>query len=318
MRAYIIKRLLLTIPVLFIVTILVFFTLRLIPGDVITIMIESSKIPLWEGAREALEQKLGLDVPWYTQYGRWIRDIFLHGSLGTSLWGPAPVTEEILGRLPVSIELGLLALVVAQIVGLPIGIYSALRQDSGADYLGRSLAILWISLPSFWTAILVMTYPTLWWGWHPPLVFIPFTEDPLGNLTMFAIPAFILGMAMSGGVMRMTRSMMLEVLRQDYIRTAWSKGLKERLVVWRHALKNALIPVITIIGMEIPLLVSGAVIIENIFALPGLGRLAVTALTARDYPIVSGINLVVATLVIGTNLLTDLTYGYLDPRVRYG
>ena len=268
--------------------------------------------------REALERALGLDVPMHVQYGRWIGDIFLHGSLGVSLRNTGvAVTTKILDRMAVTFELGLLAILTALLLGLPIGIYSAIRQDSIGDYLGRSFAIIFLAVPSFWLATMVMLYPAIWWGWTPDLEVIPFTEDPLRNLAQFIIPAFLTGMFMSGVTMRMTRTMMLEVLRQDYIRTAFAKGLKERLVVTRHALKNALIPVITIVGLELPLLVGGTVIIEQIFALPGIGRLLLDSLHIRDYTVVAGINLIIATAVVVINLLVDVSYSYLDPRVRY-
>jgi len=231
--------------------------------------------------------------------------------------GKVAVDELIIGRLPVTIELGLMSIVIGLVIALPVGIYSAVRQDTAADYLGRSVAIIGLATPNFWLGMMVMIFPAIWWGWTPPLKLIPFTEDPLGNLGMFLIPSLIVGTATAASTMRMTRTMMLEVLRQDYIRTSWSKGLKERVVVLRHALKNALIPVVTLIGMELPIVVGGAVIMENIFNLPGLGQLMVNALIARDYPLISGINLVFATAVVGINLLIDLIYAFLDPRVRY-
>jgi peptide/nickel transport system permease protein len=267
--------------------------------------------------REAVERMLGLDVPVYVQYGRWIRDILLHGTLGESLLGSYAIEEKILGRLPVTIELGVLAIVISLLIALPVGIYSAIRQDTAADYAGRTLAIIGLATPNFWLALMVIIFPAIWWGWSPPTELIPFSEDPLGNLAVFLIPSLILGTAMSAATMRMTRTMMLEVLRQDYIRTAWSKGLRERVVVIRHTIKNALIPIVTLVGLQLPLLVGGSVIMEYIFNLPGLGRLLLTALTNRDYPVVSGVNLFFATVVIGVNLLIDLIYPYLDPRVRY-
>jgi peptide/nickel transport system permease protein len=318
MRAYLIRRLLLIIATLFILSILVFLSLRFIPGDVIDVMQERMD---WQSAgtldRAAFERRLGLDVPVYVQYGRWIGDIFLHGSLGESLMGRGAVEQRIVDRLPVTIELGVLAIVIGLVIALPVGIYSAIRQDTVADYAGRSIAIIGLATPNFWLGIMVMIYPAIWWGWSPPMEMIPFTEDPLGNLGVFLIPSLILGTAASAATMRMTRTMMLEVLRQDYIRTAWSKGLKERAVVIRHAIKNALIPVVSLVGMQLPILVGGAVIMENIFNLPGLGRLLLNALNNRDYPMVSGINLFFATAVVGFNLITDLVYAFLDPRVRY-
>ena len=316
MRAYIIRRLLLTIPTLFILTILVFFSVRFIPGDAIDAMLGKVDFQV-DVDREALERMLGLDVPAHVQYGRWVGDIFLHGTLGKSLVGGGAVGDKIIDRLPVTIELGVLAIVIGLLIALPVGIYSAIRQDTAADYAGRSIAIIGLATPNFWLGIMVMLYPAIWWGWSPPMEVIPFTEDPLGNLGVFLIPSLILGTAMAAATMRMTRTMMLEVLRQDYIRTAWAKGLNERVVIIRHTVKNALIPVVTLIGLQLPILLGGAVIMENIFNLPGLGRLMLVALTDRDYPLVSGVNLFFAAGVIGFNLFIDLIYPYLDPRVRY-
>ena len=243
----------------------------------------------------------------------------LQGTLGETLVGASlSVEEKIIGRLPVTIELGVLAIVIGLVIALPVGIYSAVRQDTAADYAGRSIAIIGLATPNFWLALMVMIFPAIWWGWAPPMTWVPFTEDPLGNLAVLIIPSLILGTAGAASTMRMTRTMMLEVLRQDDIRTAWSKGLKERLVIVRHAIKNALIPVLTLVGLQMPILVGGSVIIENIFNLPGLGRLLLVALDGRDYPVVSGVNLFFATAVMLTILLTDLIYPYLDPRVRYG
>ncbi len=316
MRAHVIRRLLLVIPTLFILSVLVFLSVRFIPGDVIDVM-QSRLAGLGRVDRVALERMLGLDQPVYVQYGRWLGDILLHGSLGRSLMGDWSVEEKILGRLPVTIELGVLSIVIGLSIALPVGIYSAIRQDTAVDYAGRSIAILGLATPNFWLALMVMIYPAIWWGWSPPMRLITFSEDPLGNLGMFLIPSLILGTYLAAATMRMTRTMMLEVLRQDYIRTAWSKGLKERVVVVRHAVKNVLIPVVTMIGLQLPILVGGAVIIENIFNLPGLGRLMLVALNDRDFPVVAGINLVFGSAVMGINLMIDLVYAVLDPRVRY-
>ena len=311
-----IRRLLLVIPTLFILSILIFLSVRFIPGDVIDVM-QGRLGGLGQVDRAALERMLGLDQPVYVQYGRWLGDILLHGSLGRSLMGDWSVEEKILGRLPVTIELGVLSIVIGLSIALPVGIYSAIRQDTAVDYAGRSIAILGLATPNFWLALMVMIYPAIWWGWSPPMRLITFSEDPLGNLGMFLIPSLILGTYLAAATMRMTRTMMLEVLRQDYIRTAWSKGLKERVVVVRHAVKNVLIPVVTMVGLQLPILVGGAVIIENIFNLPGLGRLMLVALNDRDFPVVAGINLVFGTAVMGINLMIDLVYAVLDPRVRY-
>ena len=319
MRVYIIRRLLLILPTLFILSILVFLSVRFIPGDVVDVIQGRLEMSQASGEidREALARQLGLDVPAYVQYARWIGEILRHGNLGQSLLSGESIGEAILERLPVTIELGVMAILIGLVIALPVGIYSAIRQDTAADYAGRSLAIIGLATPNFWLGVMVMIYPAIWWGWSPPLELIHFTEDPLGNLQMFLIPSLILGTASAAATMRMMRTMMLEVLRQDYIRTAWSKGLRERIVIIRHVIKNALIPVVSLIGLQLPILVGGSVIMENIFNLPGIGRLLLTALNNRDYPMISGINLFFATGVVGLNLLIDLIYPYLDPRVRY-
>ena len=319
MRAYVIRRLLLLIPTLLILTILVFLSVRFIPGDVIDAM--AGRIEA-QGAgasmdREAVERMLGLDQPVYVQYGRWMGGILLRGTLGNSLLGDWSVEAAIWDRLSLTIELGVLSVVMGLLIAVPVGIYSAMRRNTAADYVGRSFAVIGLATPNFWLALMVMIFPAIWWGWSPPMEYVPLVEDPLGNLGIFIIPSLILGTALSAATMRMTRTMMLEVLRQDYIRTAWSKGLRERVVVVRHAVKNALIPVVTLVGLQLPIVVGGAVIMENIFNLPGLGRLMLIALTERDYPVVSGINLFFGTAVLTFNLLIDIIYSYLDPRIRY-
>ena len=323
MQAYIIRRLLLIIPTMFLVTVIVFLLVRLIPGNVIDIMLQemTSGVGMEGGLedidREAIMHRLGLDLPIHVQYGRWVGGMILHGSLGDSLRTQRAATEMVAERIPVTVEIGLMALLLGLLIAIPLGIYSAIRQDTWGDYLGRSIAIGLIAIPGFWIGTMIMVFPSIWWHWTPPMEYIHLTEDPLGNIGMLIIPAVVLGTQMSGATMRMTRTMMLEVLRQDYIRTAWSKGLKERLVVTRHALKNALIPVVTIVGLQLPIMIGGTVIIEQIFNLPGVGRLMLDAINKRDYTIVSAVNLIIATFVLVNNLVVDLTYGYLDPRVRY-
>ncbi len=317
MSAYLTRRLLLLIPTLFLLSVLVFLSVRFLPGDVIDVI--AGRIEFGGGRvdREAVERKLGLDLPVWVQYGRWMGGIFLHGTLGESLMEGWPIEERLFDRLPVTLELGVMAILIGLVIALPVGIYSAIRQDTVADYAGRILAILGLATPNFWLGIMVMIYPAIWWRWSPPMELVPFAEDPWGHLGILVIPSLILGTALSASTMRMTRTMMLEVLRQDYIRTAWAKGLKEQTVVLRHAIKNALIPVVTLVGLQLPLVVGGAVIMENLFNLPGLGRLLVDALSDRDYPVVSGVNLFFACIVLLNNLFIDLIYAYLDPRVRY-
>ena len=315
MRAYIIRRLLLIVPTLLLVTVIVFFSIRLIPGDVINMMASEH---MWMTGRdaEAIRAELGLDVPVHIQYLRWVGGIF-RGDLGDSLWSKQSVTETILPRFPVSMELGIMSVLISQLIAIPIGIYSAIRQDTVGDYSGRTIAIACIALPHFWLGTLVMIYPALWWGWSPKMEYVSFLDNPIENLQMFIVPAIIMGMILSGITMRMTRTMMLEVLRQDYIRTAWAKGLKERVVISRHALKNALIPVVTIVGLQVPILIGGSVILEKIFNLPGIGRLMVEVINRRDYTVLSGLNLMIATVVLLTNIVVDITYAFLDPRVHY-
>jgi peptide/nickel transport system permease protein len=314
--AYIIRRLALIVPTLLLVTIIVFSTIRFIPGSVIDTIVSRMEY-VTQADRASIEHALGMDVPVHIQYFRWIGNIVLHGDFGKSLLRGTPVLDEIVNRLPITLELGLIGLIVSQIIAIPIGIYSAIRQDTIGDYIGRSISILCIALPSFWLGTLVVVLPAVWWHWSPSVKYIPFAQNPGGNFVQFIIPGVILGMVLSGITMRMTRTMMLEVLRQDYIRTAWSKGLRERTVIVRHALKNALIPIVTVIGLQIPILIGGSVVLEQIFSLPGIGRLTVEVLNNRDYTVLSGINVVVATFVLFINLVVDLTYAYLDPRVTY-
>ena len=316
MRSYIIRRLLLIIPTIFIASLIVFIVIRSIPGSVVDVIVSSYEY-ITHDDLAAVRAELGLDKPVLTQYFHWANQIIIHGDLGTSMIKKTPVIEDIKARWPVTFELGIMGIIFALLISLPIGIYSAIRQDSIGDYLARSFAILCIAVPGFWLGTMVIVFPSIWWNYMPPIMLIKFNVNPLGNLSMFVIPAFVLGMGMAGQTMRMTRTMMLEVLRQDYIRTAWSKGLKERVVVLRHALKNALIPVITIIGGQIGGILAGTVIIENIFQLPGMGQLITNATTQRDYTIVSSVLFLFALVMVVANLLVDVTYSFLDPRVHY-
>jgi peptide/nickel transport system permease protein len=317
MGAYLARRLVALLPTMLLASLIVFCTIRLIPGDVIDLMLSQNDVAADKMSRDQLVAALGLDQPVWLQYLRWVGAILWHGDLGRSLWQNQPVTELLLARLPVTLELGALALLVGLTIALPIGIYSALRQDTAGDYLGRSFSILLLAVPSFWLATMVMVFPSIWWGWSPEVNYVRFGDDPLQNLKQMALPALVLGASLSAITMRMTRTMMLEVLRQDYIRTAWAKGLPERLVVVRHALRNALVPVVTLVGLQAPLLLGGAVIIEQIFVIPGMGLLLLDAVNQRDYPIITGVFLVVGVSIMAINLLVDLSYGLLDPKVRY-
>ncbi|WP_422650411.1 Peptide/nickel transport system permease protein [Cupriavidus sp. H18C1] len=317
MSAYLMRRLLALLPTLLFASIIVFSIVRLVPGDVVDLMLSQNDINADVRSREELMQLLGLDRPMWEQYLHWIGNIVLHGDLGVSLWQGEPVLKMVMARIPVTLSLGAIALVVALSVALPIGVLSAIRQDSAADYVARSFSILMLAVPSFWLGTMVMVFPSVWWGWSPEVRYVPFRENPLQHIEQMLVPAIVLGMALSAITMRMTRTMMLEVLRQDYIRTAWAKGLNERMVILRHALRNALIPVVTLVGLQAPLLIGGAVIIEQIFALPGMGLLLLDAVHQRDYPVITGVFLVVGVAVMLINLLVDLSYGLFDPKVRH-
>ena len=318
MRTYLLRRLLALVPTLFFASLIVFITIRLIPGDVVDLMLSQNDVAADKLSRDQVVAALGLDKPVLEQYLHWVSRIVLHGDLGKSLWQGTPVTESLAARLPVTFELGLIALVVGLLIALPIGVYSAVRQDTRGDLLARSFAIVLLAVPSFWLGTMVVVFPSIWWGWSPEVDFVRFTESPWKNLQLMLIPGVILGASLSAVTMRLTRTMMLEVLRQDYIRTAWAKGLSEPLVVMRHALRNALIPVITLVGIQAPLLFGGAVVMETIFVIPGMGLLLLEAVNSRDYPIITGVFLVVGVAVMLINLLVDLTYGLLDPKVRQG
>ena len=315
MQAFVTRRLLALVPTLIFASLIVFVSMRLIPGDVIDMMLAQNDLST-DHDRAAIEVALGLDQPMHVQYFRWIGGV-LEGDLGRSLWQNTPVTEQLAATLPITFELGFLALIVALTVALPIGVYSALRQDTLGDYAARSFSLVMLAIPSFWLGTLVMVFPSVWWRWSPALEYTPFLEDPLQNLAHMIVPAILLGLSLSAVTMRMTRTMMLEVLRQDYIRTARAKGLSETLVVARHALRNGLIPVVTLIGLQAPLLIGGAVILEQIFVVPGMGLLLLEAVFQRDYPVISGVFLVVGFGVLVINLLVDLSYGWLDPKVRH-
>ena len=315
MQAYILRRLLALIPTLILVSLIVFFAMRLIPGDFIDLMLAQNDMATDED-RAVIEAALGFDRPIYIQYFSWVGDV-LQGDLGRSLWRNTPVTEQLAATMPITFELGFLALIIALSVAIPIGVYSAIRQDTAGDYVTRSFSLLMLAIPSFWLGTLVMVFPSVWWRWAPELEFVPFFEDPLQNLSLMIVPAVLLGLSMSAVTMRMTRTMMLEVMRQDYVRTARAKGLSEVAVIVGHALRNGLIPVVTLIGLQVPLLIGGSVIMEQIFVVPGMGLLLIEAISQRDYPVVSGVFIVVGFGVLVINLIVDLSYGWLDPKVRH-
>jgi len=313
MHLYIVRRLLLVIPTLIGVSVIVFSLVRLLPGDAVAMLQQDYA---YASDADELRARLGLDRPVQTQYFDWLGNV-AHGNLGTSLRSNQPVTAEILNRLPVTAELGFMAIVIGLLIAIPVGVISAVRQDTRTDYLARGTAIAMLAIPGFWLGTLVITMPSIWWQWAPPLRYTRLWDDPGKNLGQMILPAIILGIALSGTVMRLTRAQMLEVLRQDYVRTAAAKGLDELAVVVRHALRNAFIPVLTLLGLEVAIIVGGAVVIENVFALPGMGRYLLEGIQYRDYPVIQAVNLIFATVIVLANLSVDLLYGWFDPRVRY-
>jgi peptide/nickel transport system permease protein len=313
LRRYLAKRLVVAIPSLLIASLIVFTLPRLIPGDVVAMMLEEKA---YAKDLEELRAKLGLNRPIYVQYFEWVGRA-VRGDLGESLWTRQPVLQEIGHRLPITLELALLSLAVALIIAIPVGVISAARQDTVQDYTARSVAILGLSVPGFWLATLVIVLPAIWWGWRPLTGYVEIAKDPAGHLVQMMLPAVILGIAFAAALMRLTRGMLLEVLRQDYVRTAWSKGLRERVIILKHGLRNAIIPVITYLGTQLPQVIGGTVVIETIFGLPGMSRFLFDAINQRDYPVIQGINLVVVSFIVLINLAIDALYAVLDPRIRY-
>jgi peptide/nickel transport system permease protein len=297
------------------VMIATFSIVRLVPGDVVEIILAENPYAT-EADKDRVRKVLGLDKPMPIQFVNYTADV-LRGDLGYSPWTQREVRTEIKNRLPVTMELGIYSVLIGMVIAIPVGIIAAIRQDTMLDYFSRSFAILALSVPYFFTAVLLVVLPVVWFGWSPPLKFVGWSESPFGHLYFFFWPALLLGIASSGSVMRMTRTMMLEVMRQDYIRTAHSKGLTERTVVLKHAMKNAMIPVITIIGLQVGLAISGTLILETIFNMPGMGRYFIGAIFARDYWSIQGVVLVLAVVTVSVNLIVDVMYGVLDPRIRY-
>jgi len=314
MRQYVLRRLALAVPTLVLVSVIVFAIMRLMPGDVVIRMVEGHA---YAPTVEALRKELGLDRPAHVQYLEWVGGIVLRGDFGSSYWTRQPIWDEFIRRFPITLELAGLTILTSVVIGVLVGIVSAVRQDTASDYVGRILAILALSVPYFGLAVLVVVLPSIYFKWTPIWTYVPFTTHPLENLKIMIVPALVFGVTRAGPIMRIMRSALLDVLRQDYIRTAWSKGLPERAIVLRHALKNALIPVVSLIGLQTPLYIGGSVIIEAIFRLPGIGLFFFEALTRLDYPVVQSVNLIVAAMVVGLNLAIDLSYAFLDPRIRY-
>jgi peptide/nickel transport system permease protein len=296
-------------------SVLVFLMLRLVPGTVVEQMIGADAIASPAMVAE-LKRFFGLDQPWWQQYGRWVAAL-THGDLGTSWRTGKPVVALILERLPVTIELTALAVGFAMLVGVPAGILSATRRDRAIDNVTRVGTLLGLSVPVFWQGTMLILFFSIYLRWMPPVMWVDFFADPGRNLTIMALPALCLGTASAANIARTTRACMLDVLRSEYIRTAAAKGLADRLVVLKHALKNALIPIVTVAGLQIGILLGGTVVVEEVFTLPGIGRLVLWSIYQRDYPLTQSTILFVAVMFMAINLAVDVLYGYLDPRIRY-
>jgi len=301
------------VPVVLLVTLITFGLMRLIPGDVSAALGGVSSTP---EQREQIRHNLGLDRPYYVQLVRWYADL-ARGDLGRSIFLGKGVTESTFERLPVSLSLSAYSLIITLLLGIVSGILAALRQNSWVDQAAMIFAMIGISLPNFWLGLMMIVLFSVHLGWLPTGGYVPFQEDFLGWLRTTTMPAISLALLQVGLLARITRSTMLEVLRQDYVRTARAKGLPNYLVVWKHALANALIPIVTVVGIIVSLLISGAVVTETVFSIPGVGQLLTSAILNRDYPMIQGGLLFVALLLVGINILVDIAYAWLDPRVRY-
>ena len=314
MGKYFVKRVLLLIPTILLVCVIVFILMRMIPMDAVATLQQKLSANGNYVDEEYVRQLLGLDKPAVQQFFIWIGDV-LRGDLGDSYFDHTTVNSILANKLPVTLELGILSLVITNLISIPLGLFCAARQDSISDYTIRVISTILIALPVFWIATLVLIYPNLWWGWAPTVTYVPIWKDPIQNLSMFLLPALLSAIGQAGIQMRTIRTMTLEVMRQDYIRTAWAKGVPERRVLFKYAFRNSMIPIITMIGGSVAMMIGGNVVMENIFNIPGLGQAMVAALNSRDYPIVQGCVLVLSLFVMCINLIVDLAYKWIDPRV---
>ena len=318
MNAYIIKRLLLFIPTMVLISIVVFVIMRLIPGDPAIQLLSGDlgDASFTQEQLEALRAKLGTDRHIAVQYVDWLWSM-LHLDFGKSFLQNTPISDDLKDKFPITLELAILALILAMVIAVPLGVYSAVNQDRPGDYIARMITIAGVAIPNFWTAILLIFFLVLVFDWLPPLGYVNLWEDPLKNLQQLIFPAIALGFFNMAFLARLTRSAMLEVFREDYIRTARSKGLSERWVIARHALRNALLPVVTVSGWQFGFLISGSVIIESMFNVPGVGKFMLDSINQRDYTQTQAAVMVITFAVVALNLVTDLIYGWLDPRIRY-
>jgi peptide/nickel transport system permease protein len=313
---YLLQRLATAVLTLFGMSVLIFVLLRLVPGDIVDIIFSSAGY-VNPSARAEIARELGVDQPIAVQYGRWLKDI-VKGDLGKSYRYDIPAWQVVKPRIPVTVELAVLALVVAVIIGIFTGVLSAVRQDSALDYVLRLLSLAGLSMPSFWLGMIIILFLVSWTGWFPAMIYVSPFQDLRAHVFQFIFPALAVGYRYSALIMRITRSSMLEVLREDYVRTARAKGQREWPVMFHHALANAMLPIITVIGFEFAFMVGGLVVTETVFNLPGVARYLVDAILWRDYPVVQNLVMFIAIVVVIVNLSVDLLYGYLDPRIRYG
>ena len=316
MTKYIFKRLLLMIPTLIGVAVLIFFLMRVVPGDIVELRFMGESGAASKETIAIERARLGLDKPLWRQFLEWMRGLLVL-DLGTSMWTGAPIIEEIRLRFALSLELAILATIVAVALAIPLGVIAALKQDTWVDYVVRIVSIGGLAIPGFWVGILTILALVIFFGWGPPLEFTPPWVNPWANFQQMVWPVVTVGYRYAAVTTRMTRSTLLEVMRDDYIRTAWAKGLAERTIVIRHALKNAMLPVMALIGTEFAFLIGGLVVTETVFTLNGVGRFVVDAVAHRDYPVVQALVFVIAGSFVIVTLLVDLTYAWFDPRIRY-
>lgn len=319
MTQYIIRRLLMFFPTLIGVSIAIFVLMRVIPGDVAALILGG---PEGEGTYtmedlENLREQMGLNDPIYVQYGRWVWDL-LRGDLGDSIALGRPIAGEIKRQFPITLQLAFFTAIVVTLIAIPVGILAAVRQDTWIDYILRSVAIIGLAAPSFFIGMLIILGLSTQFRWIPPVMFVSLWDDPLTSLQQLIFPALALGFASQGLLLRMTRTQLLECLREDYVRTARAKGLSESSVVRRHAVRNALLPVVTVAGVQIGFLFSGTIVIETLFNVPGIGRGLIRAITIRDLPMIQAYVMYFALIALIANLIVDVTYAWLDPRIRYG
>jgi peptide/nickel transport system permease protein len=316
MSKYVLWRVFHAIPTLLGITIIIFVALRIMPGDPVSVMFGTQATTIRPEDRAKIEADLGLSAPLVVQYGRWLKDIGT-GKLGKSFWRGDSVVDLIVQRGPLTVEIAVLAIVLSWVVGLPVGILSALRQNTLLDYIARFFTVLFLAIPGFWLGAMVVLVLLLWWDYAPPLGVINLWDNPARNLQIVWGPAVVLGLAVSAYIARMTRSSLLEIVREDYIRTARAKGLKEQAIILKHALRNASLPIITLSGVLFGFLLSGTVVVEQAFNVPGLGKAMVEAFVTLDYAVIQNLVLLYSVVFIGINLLVDISYAWLDPRIRY-